>query len=142
MGEAGTKMRGLAPPAAGAPAQRTRVEVPGSKSQAIRLLVAGALARGESSIEGLPEGEDVRAAVEACDALAAGAEVHEVHVGESGTLARLVTAIVALTSAAGIPRRVAGRGTLAGRTSRPLFEALAGAGVGLRWLGRRHGWPV
>ncbi|MCZ6599053.1 MAG: hypothetical protein O7B99_15555, partial [Planctomycetota bacterium] len=101
-----------------------------------------ALARGESSIEGLPEGEDVRAAVAACDALAAGAEAHEVHVGESGTLARLVTAIVALTSAPGIPRRVVGRGTLAGRTSRPLFEALAGAGVGLRWLGRRHGWPV
>jgi len=47
----------------------TRVPVPGSKSEAIRALVVGALARGTTRIEGAPDSDDVVAVMGALSAL-------------------------------------------------------------------------
>lgn len=63
-------------------------------------------------------------------------------VGESGTLARLATAIAALCLRGEVT--ITGGGTLFRRTSPPLFEALLRAGVRLRssTATRSGGWPV
>lgn len=67
------------------------VEAPASKSHAIRALVCAALASGPSLLRGLPEADDVRAAVAALtglgirvDAEALGARIH----GHSGRIPR------------------------------------------------------
>ena len=63
-------------------------------------------------------------------------------VGESGTLARLATAIAALCMRGEVT--ITGNGTLFRRTSPPLYEALLRAGVRLRTrtATRSSGWPV
>ncbi|MDG1985575.1 MAG: hypothetical protein P8M11_13520 [Planctomycetota bacterium] len=62
--------------------------------------------------------------------------------GESGTSARLFTALAALARPAGSGAEVVPSGTLTGRSSRPLLEALGGAGAGVEHAGHPHGWPV
>src|SRR5262245_35028825 len=117
----------------------------GSKSLAQRALLAAAVAEGGSVIEGLPDGEDVRAALDVLAALGVACErtgpgrariqgvppgpgtglvpEGEVCAGESGTLARLSTALVALAGRCGARWTITAEGSLLFRKSTPLFEA-------------------
>ena len=141
------------------PPLRGALAPPGSKSIAQRALLAAALAQGRTLLLGLPDGEDVAAALELVAALgcaprpaaggglelrgrppaAGGPRLEQpLPVGESGTLARLATAAVALCAAPGVRVTLEARGTLLRRSSAPLFEALRAAGAGLQGTG----WPV
>lgn len=141
------------------------VRPPGSKSLAIRALLAASLAEGRGEVRGVPESEDVVACLgvlEACG-LVAGRPAPDVVVvqgrppspeagwgapqplvcGESGTLARLVTAVAGLCGAPGVAQRIEVQGTLLTRDSGPLFDALASVGVRIaRDAGKRDGWPL
>lgn len=140
------------------------VDVPASKSVAQRRLLLAAAAHGVTRLTALPRGDDVqsaRAFVAATGARftpiqRAAAEIEGLppgphrgwagklafEVGESGTLARLGTAMLALAGHAGARVRVAASGTLLARTSAPLFDALRAAGVDVRHEGLADGWPV
>ena len=93
------------------------VSVPGSKSIANRALVCAALADGESTLSGVPEGDDTAAMVDCLSLLGFG-------VGQGGSIVRV---------AGGIDRLVPGPVTLptrlAGTTSR-FITALAALGDG------------
>ena len=52
-----------------------KVRVPGDKSVSHRALIFGALARGETRVTGLLEGEDVLNTAKACAALGVGANI-------------------------------------------------------------------
>jgi len=140
-----------------------RLRPPGSKSLAQRALVCAALADGRTRVEGLSDGEDVRAALAALRAV--GAELDElapgalsvvgrspaaggwralgpVAVGESGTLARLVTAALGLAGAPGAAAEVRPAGSLRRRASTALVRALAGAGCAPRSLAPGGTWPL
>lgn len=145
------------------------VDVPVSKSVAQRALVAAALTAGSTRLVGIERGadgevvgEDVRAAFGVAAAL--GAELRflapkaltvrghspahaplpgaTLDVGESGTLARLATAIAALCRRGATT--VTARGTLLARSSPPLFASLllAGARLGRETSATADGWPV
>ena len=140
------------------------VRVPASKSLAARHLMCAALARGRTRLERLPQSRDVLDLLAALET--AGIECHrvgpgqvelvgappgpggglspalELKVGESGTAARLLTAAVALCGRAGQRSGIYPSGTLARRSSPPLFAALAGAGVAVQALGEAGAWPV
>jgi len=62
--------------------------------------------------------------------------------GESGTCARLFTALAALARPEGSGAEVVPAGTLAGRVSGPLFEALRRAGAGVEPAGEPDRWPA
>lgn len=62
--------------------------------------------------------------------------------GESGTCARLFTALVALARPEGSGGEVVPAGTLVGRASAPLFEALRKAGAGVEPAGSPDRWPA
>lgn len=146
---------------------RGSLRVPGSKSIAQRALLAASVAGGRTRIAGLPRGGDVDAALALIEM--AGARVERlapaaiaitgrppgpgrglapreagaaVSAGESGTLARLATAVLALASEAGRRFEIRAEGTLLRRESRALFGALTRAGVEVAHLGRPHGWPA
>lgn len=143
---------------------RGTLRVPGSKSIAQRALLAASLASGRTAIAGLPRGSDVDAALRLIED--AGAQVERpfpavvavhgrppgphrglspagpVSARESGTLARLATAVLALGAEPGKRHEIRAEGTLLRRESRALFEALARAGVAVESLGAAHGWPV
>lgn len=143
---------------------RGRCVPPGSKSLAQRALLAAALARGRTTLEGLSEGDDVRAALALLPALGVAVErqgatratvsgarsgeasqlvaAGPLEVGESGTLARLVTAVVALAGRPGGAWTISARGTLLFRKSAPLFAALGAAGVEYRRQNLPGTWPV
>jgi len=138
--------------------------VPGSKSIAQRWLLAAACAQGRTRIRALPAGEDVAAASRLI--AAAGAKVRalapaalaidglppgphrgwhaeaELELGESGTLARLATAIGGLCGRSGSSLGFGARGSLRARRSPPLFASLRAAGVRIEHLGRADGWPL
>lgn len=142
---------GLRPPNGKVGVVTGTVRVPGSKSIAQRAVVIAALAPGRTRLAGLPDGEDVLAALELVRA--AGARVEKLapaacaidgrppgphrgwradpalSAGESGTLARIATAAFAFCGDAGRAGRVEVRGTLASRSSASLFDALRSAGV-------------
>ncbi|MEZ6017394.1 MAG: hypothetical protein R3F49_19935 [Planctomycetota bacterium] len=64
-------------------------------------------------------------------------------VGESGTLARLSTALLGLARPAGSGASIVPAGSLARRRSPALFAALRAAGAGVEHVpGAEHGWPV
>lgn len=63
-------------------------------------------------------------------------------VGESGTSARLFTAIAALGRPVGSGAEVIPSGTLAKRRSPALFRALRSAGAGVEHGGLQDGWPA
>ena len=120
------------------------------------MLVCAGLARGASRIRGLPNGEDVAAALALLEA--SGVEIERaerdavvrsggslvavgpVSVGESGTLARLATAAFALTPPFGRMTEIRAEGTLRRRKSAPLFRALGRQRIA--FLGEADGWPV
>ena len=140
----------------------------GSKSLAQRALLCAAVARGTTTLEGLGAGPAQSDDVHAAHALLARAGLaHEaagpgevrvrgappgtdaglrsagvIEVGESGTLARLATALLALSSARGERWTIAASGSLLFRRSRPLFEALERAGVALARQNLPGPWPV
>jgi len=142
---------GLRPPRDGRGVVRGAVRVPGSKSIAQRAVVLASLCPGRTRLAGLPDGDDVVAALALV--AAAGARVEKLApaacaidgrppgphrgwradpalvAGESGTLARLATAAFAFCGDAGRPGTIDVRGTLAQRSSAALFDALRRAGV-------------
>lgn len=133
------------------------VRVPGSKYEANRFLIAAALTEGTTRLSGLPEGEDVRAAISAVGALggstAGGGDCLEVRgitagarpgpsfdpgsptqvsVGESGTLLRFLTA-----AAATVPRSITitGSGRIRERPVAGLVAALGALGADIETTG-------
>ncbi len=66
----------------------------------------------------------------------------EFPVGESGTSARLFTAIAALGRPAGSGAEIVPAGTLTNRRSPALFHALRAAGAGVEHGGLENGWPA
>ncbi len=139
-----------------------------SKSLAQRALLCASFAHGTSTLAGLgegpAEGDDVRAARGVLAALDVRTEVASagglrvagvppgtgsglaaeavLALGESGTLARLTTALVALAARPGQRWTLAASGSLLFRRSRPLFAALARAGVEIRLQNLPGTWPV
>lgn len=125
--------------------------LPTSKSLAQRHLIAASLASGETRLEGLPDSDDVRAArgivrdvfgrVTGEDgdcARISGTGPDErlrlaapLALSESGTLARLVTAVCGLVAEPGVRIALVPSGTLARRSSPALFRALRDAGCTL-----------
>src|SRR3546814_1249216 len=73
-----------------------QVRVPGDKSISHRSLMLGALAIGETVIEGLLEGEDVLATAAAMRAMGASAERSEEHTSELHSLMRISYAVFCL----------------------------------------------
>ena len=134
----------------------------GSKSLAQRALLAAAAARGETRLGGLTRDDDSAAALALVADLGARTEPrgelhvvegrppgpralraeHPLAVGESGTLARLATALVALSSAPGECWTLRARGSLLFRKSSALFDALERSGVELLLQNLPGTWPV
>ena len=133
------------------------VRVPGSKYEANRFLIAAALTDGTTRLRGVPEGDDIRAAISAVDALggsaagrgdcievrgiAAGARPEpsfdpgnpkQVSVGESGTLLRFLTA-----AAATVPGSITitGSGRIRERPVAGLVAALGALGADIETTG-------
>lgn len=143
---------------------RGRFRPSGSKSLAQRALLAAALADGETELEGLSDAEDVRAALGLVEALGGARSTHaaerwlvsgvppgpegglaaggRIDVEESGTLARLATAALALASRPGTRWTIAATGSLLFRKSLPLFRALGAAGVRFERQNLPGTWPV
>jgi 3-phosphoshikimate 1-carboxyvinyltransferase len=143
---------------------RGRFRPDGSKSLVQRALLAAAFARGETEIDGISEAGDVRSALDVLRALGVACErtgpsrvrvqgvppepgsgrtaEGEVCAGESGTLARLATAVLALSSRSGEHWTITATGSLLFRKSVPLFEALSSAGVELVRQNLPGTWPV
>jgi 3-phosphoshikimate 1-carboxyvinyltransferase len=154
---ASSKDRGLDP------GRRIRgtLRPPGSKSLAIRSLLAAGLTPGRTVLEGVSRGDDVRAAlrvlrtcgveiaelgegrvsVDGLDPLAWGSTA-PVDCGESGTLARLMLAVLGFCPRPGTASVVTARGTLLSRFSTPLLSTLRAGGVGVSEHSSRGSWPV
>ena len=131
--------------------------VPGSKSIANRALICAALARGDSTIKGLPDGDDTQAMLQGLKMLGAtfspdGADVHiqgsidldrtnavTIDANLAGTTARFVTAIGALRRG---PITVTGNASLRSRPMKDLHLALEQLGAGVSWLNDKYCLPV
>ncbi len=134
-------------------AVRARVSVPGSKYEANRLLVAAALTDGETRLAGLPDNEDIAAAITAIRTL--GCRVRRdgdflvirglrddksgkpgepvtLDVGESGTLFRFLTAAAATVPS---PVTIRGRGRIGERPILGLVRALERLGARIETTG-------
>ncbi len=145
-----------------------RLHPPCSKSILQRALVAAALADGVSELAVGPAkradsmGDDVARAVEFARALGASVEhtgpallvrgsavstgrrprvADALNIGESGTLARFATAVLALHGEPGRELLLGARGTLRGRRSDALYATLRRAGAMLHEEGE-GAWPV
>ena len=145
------------------------VRVPGSKSVAQRLLAAAAVAGGGTRLAGLPDSADVEAALACAGALGAGLDPTELGAcaarivgsppdgldgpepaggtlelspGESGTAARLFSALAGLARAPGACTVVVPTGTLGRRRSDPLMEALVAAGADVEVPCVGGSWPA
>ncbi len=138
--------------------------VPTSKSIAQRALVAAALCHGRTRFGALPDGEDVAAAAGWAEQLGlvvarhgpasltiqgcppgpsrglGGLSADPWHVGESGTLARLLLGVAGLASWVGRTVTVEAAGSLLRRDPGPLLGALSQAGSAVTPLGGP--WPV
>lgn len=143
---------------------RGSARVPGSKSIAQRWLLAASIAQGSTRLTALPGGEDVRSARQLIADAGAQLQGHgpaaltiagrppgphrgwrseqALDVGESGTLARLSTAIGAFCGSAGSRLEYQARGSLLRRRSAPLLASLRAAGVEIECLGIEGGWPL
>ena len=133
------------------------VRVPGSKYEANRFLIAAALTDGTTRLSGLPDGEDVQAAISAVGALGGSAarrgdclEVRgvgdsprpgprsdpgspmKISVGESGTLLRFLTAAAATVPAS---ITVTGSGRIRERPVAGLVAALETLGADIETAG-------
>lgn len=133
------------------------VNVPGSKSIANRALVCASLARGVSTIRGLPDGDDTEAMLAALKILGAkitliadgvrfdsaidlgDSEARVVDAKLAGTTARFLTAIGALRSA---PLTVGGGASLQSRPMEDLHRALVDIGAVVSWTDIDYRLPV
>ena len=133
------------------------VNVPGSKSIANRALVCAALARGASSIKGLPDGDDTQAMLQSLQVLGAtilleksDAQIEKaidmdrlepvsVDANLAGTTARFLTAIGALRRG---PMTVTGGESLRSRPMKDLHVALGDLGAILSWQDEKYCLPV
>ena len=131
--------------------------VPGSKSIAHRALVCAALARGESTIKGLPDGDDTQAMLQGLMMLGAtfsldGADAHiqgsidlnrtdaiTVDANLAGTTARFLTAVGALRRS---PITVTGNASLRSRPMKDLHLALEQLGASVSWQNEKYCLPV
>jgi 3-phosphoshikimate 1-carboxyvinyltransferase len=130
-----------------------RMRLPGSKSLSNRALLLAALASGTTRLEGVLDSDDTRVMRKALEALGVGVdtlgseeilEVHgagfrdgfaskraEIFLGNSGTSARMLTAVLAFADGhyrlAGVPR-------MHERPIGDLVQALAAAGARVRYL--------
>ena len=131
--------------------------VPGSKSIAHRALICAALARGDSTIKGLPDGDDSQAMLQGLMMLGAtisldGADAHiqesidldrtnavTIDANLAGTTARFVTAIGALRRGS---ITVTGNASLRSRPMKDLHLALEQLGAGVSWQDEKYCLPV
>jgi 3-phosphoshikimate 1-carboxyvinyltransferase len=124
------------------------VSVPGSKSYTHRILIASALAKGESRIENALLSEDTRLTMQALQQMGVHIESkpanqivvtgtggtfktasHRIYLGNSGTSMRLLTAVAALGRGTFI---LSGTERMAERPIQALIDALEQFGVGVR----------
>ena len=131
--------------------------VPGSKSIAHRALLCAALARGDSTITGLPDGDDTQAMLQGLMMLGAtlsldGADAHiqgsidldrtdaiTVDANLAGTTARFLTAIGALRRGS---ITVTGNESLRSRPMQDLHLALEQLGADVSWQNEKYCLPV
>ena len=131
--------------------------VPGSKSILHRALICAALARGDSTIKGLPIGDDTQAMLQGLMMLGTtfsldGADAHfagsidldrmdaiTVDANLAGTTARFLTAIGALRRG---PITVTGNESLRSRPMKDLHLALEQLGAGISWQNEKYCLPV
>ncbi|MFM1761994.1 MAG: 3-phosphoshikimate 1-carboxyvinyltransferase [Actinomycetota bacterium] len=131
--------------------------VPGSKSIAHRALICAALARGESTISGLSDGDDTQAMLQGlmmlgtsislngADARVDGAidldclDAITVDANLAGTTARFLTAIGALRRG---PMTVTGNDSLRSRPMKDLHLSLEQLGAGVAWQNEQYCLPV
>jgi 3-phosphoshikimate 1-carboxyvinyltransferase len=131
--------------------------VPGSKSIAHRALICAALARGDSTITGLPDGDDTQAMLQGLMMLGAtisldGADAHiegsidldrtdaiNVDANLAGTTARFLTAVGALRRGS---ITVTGNESLRSRPMRDLHLALEQLGADVSWQNEKYCLPV
>lgn len=131
--------------------------VPGSKSIAHRALICAALALGDSTIRGLPDGDDTQAMLQGLEMLGTtfslnGADAHfrgsidldrtdaiTVDANLAGTTARFLTAIGALRRG---PITVTGNESLRSRPMKDLHLALEQLGAGVLWQNEKYCLPV
>ncbi len=120
--------------------------IPGSKYEAVRLLFLSALSKGECTLTGLPDAQDILDAIQVLQDL--GIEIKhsgataviqgfggkftpksdKIYLGKSGTLARFVIPFVALQSQ---PIYVDADAQLCSRPMEEIFSALAEQGVSI-----------
>jgi len=131
--------------------------VPGSKSIAHRALICAALARGDSTITGLPDGDDTQAMLQGLMLLGAtisldGADTHiegsidldrtdaiTVDANLAGTTARFLTAVGALRRGS---ITVTGNESLRSRPMKDLHLALEQLGADVSWQNEKYCLPV
>ena len=131
--------------------------VPGSKSIAHRALICAALAVGDSTITGLPDGDDTQAMLQGLMMLGTtssidGADAHikgpidldrtdavTVDANLAGTTARFLTAIGALRRGS---LTVTGNDSLRSRPMKDLHLALEQLGADVSWQNERYCLPV
>ena len=131
--------------------------VPGSKSIAHRALLCAALARGDSTISGLPDGDDTQAMLQGLMMLGTtfsldGADAHiegsidldrtdaiTVDANLAGTTARFLTAVGALRRG---PITVTGNASLRSRPMKDLHLALDKLGADVSWQNEKYCLPV
>ena len=103
---------------------------PPSKSQAHRLLIAAALADGESRIEHLADSQDIQATRRCMAALKApGEDLPVLDCGESGSTLRFLIPVALALRGGG---RFTGRGRLMARPQKPYFDLFDEKGIAYR----------
>jgi len=131
--------------------------VPGSKSIANRALICAALARGSSTINGLPDGDDTQAMLQSLKMLGAviiqdgmtakfeqsidldRLDAVTVDANLAGTTARFLTAIGSLRQG---PLTVTGNASLRNRPMKDLHIALDQLGANVSWQDEKYCLPV
>ena len=109
---------------------RGAITPPPSKSQAHRLLIAAALADGESRIEHLADSQDIQATRRCMAALKApGEDLPVLDCGESGSTLRFLSPVALALRGGG---RFTGRGRLMERPQKPYFDLFDEKGIAYR----------
>ena len=109
---------------------RGAITPPPSKSQAHRLLIAAALADGESRIDHLADSQDIQATRRCMAALKApGEDLPVLDCGESGSTLRFLIPVALALRGGG---RFTGRGRLMERPQKPYFDLFDEKGIAYR----------
>jgi len=118
-----------------------KVKVPGSKSISNRVLLMGALAKGESEFIGILESEDTRYMRKALEKLGKNLsnEKAELYLGNAGTVMRSLTAALCLKHGEYILR---GEPRMHERPIKDLVDALRTLGANIEYLGNEGCPPL